>query len=100
MHFTLQLHPDYTLSAINLAEVAPLENNIHHLACTLLEALQSQKNDSVKKAIRLAKSRKHCVCFEEPSYIDLGDFYKNLIKFIDFIELNNKQKRGIPKTSH
>ena len=89
--FYTPITPDYTLSAINLAEVAPLEANIHNLASALIEAMQTQKNDSVRKAIRFSKSRKYCVCFEEPSYIDLGDFYKNLIKYIDFIELANKQ---------
>lgn len=95
--FYIPVTPDYTLSAINLAEISALENNIHNLASTLIEALQSQKNESVKKAIRFAKSRKHCICFEEPSYIDLGDFYKNLIKFIDFIELHNKQNEAYLK---
>ena len=96
-NFYIPITPDYTLSAINLAEVAALEANINNLASTLIEALQTQKNDSVRKAIRFAKSRKYCVCFEEPSYIDLGDFYKNLIKFIDFIELGNKQNEAYLK---
>lgn len=88
---------DYTLSSCNLEKIDPLEANIHALASTLLEALQTQKNDSVRKAIRFSKSRKYCICFEEPSYIDLGDFYHNLDKFIDFIELTNKQNETILK---
>ena len=95
--FYTTVTPDYTLSAIDLSQVTTLETNIHNIASALIDALQTQKNDSVRKAIRFSKSRKYCTCFEEPSYIDLGDFYKNLIKFIDFIELANKQNEAYLK---
>ena len=40
--------------------------------------------------LRKCKSTQFCTCFDEPSYIDLGDFYLNLLKHIQHITLQNK----------
>jgi hypothetical protein len=68
---------DYTLSAINLNAIDLLEKNIDHISKLLIEGLDKQKS-SVHQAIRDSKNKLLCTHFDEPTYIDLHHFYKNL----------------------
>lgn len=81
---------DYTFSALDLAHSAELESNIHLVASLLNKALTYQNNYSVSNMIRKCKSTQFCTCFDEPSYIDLGDFYTNILQHIQHINLSNK----------
>lgn len=80
---------DYTQSSINLDVVDFLERNINTVATLLLEAMDLQKNRSVKTAIKTSRNKLLCTHFDEPSYIDLHHFYTNMllnlptISFID-----------------
>lgn len=80
---------DYTQSAIKLSEYAPLAENIDLLARLLISALQKQKNNSVKEALKQSRNKLSCTHFDEPSYIDLRHFYKNLYKACDTMSCIN-----------
>lgn len=80
---------DYTLSALNLDELIPLEQNINTVAHLLIRALKNQKNGMVKKAIKASRNRTVCTHFDEPTYIDLHHFYGNLLLNLEHIKLQN-----------
>ena len=74
-----KIMPELTHSAVDLTGIALLERNIDEVAQTLIWGLERQKNKSVKEAIRLSKHKNSCTRFKEPTYIDLGHFYANLL---------------------
>ena len=80
---------DYTHSAFQLSAFKAVCNNIDLLSQLLIEAMQLEKASSVRYIIKKARSRQNCTHFDEPSYIDLGHFYENLLKLTDQIVLNN-----------
>lgn len=84
------LTQDYTQSAFRLQDFKAVSDNINLLAQLLTEALQKQKSGSVKQVIKKARSRQTCTYFDEPSYIDLWNFYENLLKYVDQITLATK----------
>ena len=79
---------DFTLSAVSLNKIDPLENNVNQVSTLLLECLQKQRGQSVKYIIRQCRRN---ICFEEPSYIDLTSFYKRLLKSVDKFALQGDQ---------
>ena len=85
---------DFTQSAMDLSLIAPLEDNVNLVAMQLLYALQDQKNGSVTKLLQQCKTRPFCTCFEEPTYIDLRNFYSNLQANANSISLNNPTSEG------
>ena len=68
---------DYTLSAINLDLVELLEHNIDQVSKILIEGLNKQKN-FFAPVIKESRNKLLCTHFDEPTYIDLHHFYKNL----------------------
>lgn len=68
---------DYTLSALNLDSIILLEKNIDGVSTLLLEGLKSHKL-TYSRIIKESRSRLACTYFDEPTYIDLHHFYKNL----------------------
>lgn len=85
-----KIMPELTHSAIDLTHIAILERNIDQVAQTLIWGLEKQKNKSVKEAIRLSKHKNACTRFKEPTYIDLGHFYANLLTNIANCELTEQ----------
>jgi hypothetical protein len=81
---------DYTFSALDLSKHQLLEENVNLVANLLQEALKHQANYSVSNMLRKCKSTQFCTCFDEPSYIDLGDFYTNLLRHLQHINLYDK----------
>lgn len=77
---------DFTLSAINMDRITPIEYNVNEIALLLLECLQHQRGQSVKYIIRQCRRN---ICFEEPSYIDLCSFYKRLLQNADKFSLQS-----------
>ena len=69
---------DYTQSAFDLSITKHLEKNINNLAFLLMRMFSDCKAKNIKSLIKLCKSPQYCTCFDEPSYIDLWHFYKNL----------------------
>ncbi|KKT01587.1 MAG: Peptidase C11 clostripain [candidate division TM6 bacterium GW2011_GWF2_43_17] len=84
-----KLTEDYTQSAINLAYFDLINQNIDLVAQLLIEGLQHQKKQSVKALIRSCRNRHLCTYFDEPSYIDLFDFYSNLLKRLNSVQLED-----------
>lgn len=80
---------DFTLSAIDLSLVNLLKENINTIALLLLHCISLQQNNSVIRAIKLSGNPKNCTHFEEPSYIDLYDFYTNIEKNIGLFNIKN-----------
>lgn len=70
---------DYTLSAVNLDEFPTLIPAMDTVGDLLLTCLTQQTNKSVKSVLKQSRSRKSCVCFDEPSYVDLGNLCKNIL---------------------
>src|SRR3990167_4562625 len=83
--------PDYTLSACHLEKFDQLDKNISDLALILMECINNQKKDSVKSIIQFCRSRKECTHFEEPSYIDIGHFYRNVLEHCSKMEIQNNK---------
>jgi len=81
---------DYTQSASRLYSLHLLENNIDKLAQKLIFGIQHQKYKTVREVIKLSKHKNFCTHFDEPTYIDIDNFYFNLLKNIDKIQLDNK----------
>ncbi len=84
-----KLTEDYTQSAFKMTYFEQLNQNIDSVAQLLIEGLQRQKKQSVKALIRSCRNRHLCTYFDEPSYIDLFDFYNNLLKRINSVELED-----------
>lgn len=78
---------DYTLSAINLDAIDPLEQNIDQVAKILIDGLNQQKN-IFNPLIKESKNKLLCTHFDEPTYIDLHHLYKNLANNIRKINAN------------
>ncbi len=84
----------YTHAAIDLSYGEQLEGNLDKLARCLSYGLQHQKDKTVKEAIRLSRHKKYCIRFNEPTYIDLGNLYSNLLKNIDMCSLKDADDRA------
>jgi hypothetical protein len=83
---------DFTQSAVELKYIAPLVKNVKELSSLLIKMVQSERNLSMRRAIKASKSKKVCTYFSEPSYIDLHHFYTNLLTTVDFIDLEAGQE--------
>ena len=81
---------DYELSAFDLSMTPAIIANIDTVATLLQEMLKTQKKDSVKRALKVARS--NTIHFNEPGYLDLYDLYRNILG-----QLNNF-KTTAPRT--
>ena len=81
------------MSVIDLENIDLLEKNVDDVANLLMKGLSNQKNNSVKKMIKVSRNRLVCTHFDEPSYIDLHHFYGNLLANINHIELLDGSER-------
>lgn len=82
---------DYTQSAVTLARMDPLENNINALATTLLECLKKQRGTSVRDSIKASRHKLLCTHFDEPSYIDYHHFCINLYNNLERFQFIDEQ---------
>jgi len=82
---------DFTQSALDLSQLFTLEDHIKEVNSILLQAMATQKNNSVKRALKTSRSRRLCTYFSEPSYIDLYHFYTNLLQTIEFMTLTEQE---------
>lgn len=80
---------DYTLSAIDLSVIDALEKNVHDVSLLLVDCLTKQRGQIVKDTVQISGSHHLCTSFDEPSYKDLGHFYKNLLANSDLFEFAN-----------
>lgn len=82
---------DFTQSAIDLTKAELLEQNINAVSLLLQKCLSLQSKATAKNTIKMCRSRRLCTCFDEPTYIDLYDFYENICKNINNIHLTDKE---------
>ena len=80
---------DYELSAFDLSLTPAIIANINTVAILLKEMLATQKKDTVKRALKVARS--NSIHFNEPGYIDLYDLYHNIRG-----QLNNFKTNAAP----
>jgi len=72
--------PDYTLSATDLNALRPLVDNCNSVAQVLTSQLQGKNKTAAKSTIRKCISTSVCPSFDDGIYIDLCQFYRNLLK--------------------
>jgi len=77
---------DFTQSALDLACIYELENNILQFAVLMIPLLKNPSYQLLGKFIKSCKSKKLCTAFSEPSYIDLYHFYSNLLESINILK--------------
>ncbi len=94
-----RLTNDYTQSAIDLADLAVLEENVSTVASLLIHCLKEQKDESVKKALRTSRHKLLCTHFDEPSYIDLHHLYTNLLSNLTHFELFSPERDRVLKAT-
>ncbi len=79
--------PDFTLSAINVASIDLIKQNIDQFVAAVTSC---SKVDKTKTKNIILAARKASLSFEMPEYIDLYSFYANIL---------NKTKKTSPKSS-
>lgn len=79
--------PDFTLSAINVASIDLIKQNIDQFVTAVASC---SKVDKTKTKNIILAARKASLSFEMPEYIDLYSFYANIL---------NKTKKTSPKSS-
>lgn len=89
----------YTFSAFDLQFVDQLEENINALANLLIQAIKEQHKSSVIDIIKTCRSSRMCTSFDQTDYIDLADFYTNLLKHVNDFQMKRKNKSTIQKVS-
>jgi len=70
---------DYTLSAMNLNALQPLVDNVNNIADILSLQLKNKWAATARSTIQACTAYNTCLSFDSV-YIDLGQFYKNLLQ--------------------
>ncbi len=78
---------NYTLSVADLNSVDRLVDNCNAVAQILKNQLLGKNNEMVKATIKKCINVKFCPSFDQGIYIDLCQFYKNLLKNISGLKL-------------
>lgn len=77
----IKVTKDYTLSALNVGLIEQLERNIDAVARQLIALLDiSSVYPQLKRALLSARSSYAITSFVEPSYVDLGHLYTNILE--------------------
>ena len=88
----------YTMSALDLSQVNALTENINQLSQTLITLLTNDQSLALRQII--TQSAQECENFELPSYIDLGNFYANILKNIQQITLETDTENKLNQILH
>jgi len=78
---------DYTLSATDLNAVGALIDNVNGVAQILSSQLKGKNSSISKTVIRKCVNTRTCLSFDDGIYIDLCQFYKNLLKSVSSLKL-------------
>ena len=76
----------YTLSATDLSQIDELAHGLERISLILLELLDQDHNGQIAQALKISRNRYLCTHFDEPDYIDLGNFLDNLRKSIGKVQ--------------
>jgi hypothetical protein len=79
---------EYVLSVIDLNELHSLVENCNVVAQILRSQLQGKYNDVVKSTIKKCIHVNNCTAFDDDLYIDMYQFYKNLLKHSDGLKIS------------
>jgi hypothetical protein len=79
---------DYTLSAVDLARLPALADSVNSTSSLLQNCLHNQLDKSVKTVLANCRAKGNCTCFDEPSYVDLGHLYKNILSKVNLFSLS------------
>ena len=79
---------NYTLSATDLNTVSSLVDNANAIAQILTMQLKGKNKVTVKSTIKKCVSTVNCLSFDQGTYIDLCQFYKNLLNNISGLKLS------------
>jgi hypothetical protein len=85
----MKITEDYTQAALDLSIIPKLEKNIDEIASLLIECLKTQKNNTVKEAVRTSRHKLLCTHFDEPSYLDAHHLLLNLQSNIKHFTFTN-----------
>ena len=88
---------DYTLSLTDLGAVQGLVKNINAVAQILVTQLKSIYKLTVKSTLRKCVSSTSCVSFDDGNYIDLLNFYKNVLTNIAGLRLSSSVSLQLKK---
>jgi hypothetical protein len=80
---------DYTLSATDLNAVNSLVANCNAVAQILTSQLMGKNKTTVKATIKKCINTNSCPSFDEGIYVDLCQFYRNLLKNISGLKLSS-----------
>jgi hypothetical protein len=80
---------DYTLSAIDLNLLQPLADNCSAVAQILTTQLTGKNKADARTALKKCINTNLCPSFDQGIYIDVCQFYKNVLKYIDGLKLSN-----------
>lgn len=83
---------DFTQSALDLAYLPLIEQNVDKLSLLLIKGLKNQKNKTVKESIRLSRHKNFCTHFDETTYLDYKHLLTNLYSHIHRYELKTPQE--------
>ncbi len=89
---------DYTLSATDLRAVQSLVNNCNAVANVLTTQLKGKNKTTVRSTIKKCVSSLNCLSFDDGNYIDLCQFYKNLLKNISGLKLSSAMANQFKNT--
>lgn len=76
-HKVYQRIADYTLSSVLLENLQELVNSVSTIATSLQKLLQSD-NKRLKLSVKVSRNKHLCTYFDEPEFIDLHHFLRNL----------------------
>jgi len=79
---------DYTLSATDLNACKLLVDNCNAVAQILTSQLKGKNSIAVKSTLKKCISSSNCPTFDQSIYIDMCQFYRNLLKNIDGLKLS------------
>lgn len=79
---------DYTLSAVDLNVLQPLVNNCNAVAQILTTQLMGNNRTAVRAALKKCINTNNCPSFDQGVYIDMSQFYKNVLKNISGLKLS------------
>ena len=91
----------YTLSVIDLGILNGLVNNVNAVSQILSSQLSGKNRVTTKSIVKKCVSPIQCLSFDEGEYIDLCQFYKNLLKNSSSFRLSStlmKQFQALLKT--
>lgn len=71
---------NYTLSITDLTKVQALVDNVNAVGQILASQLKTKNFSSVKAIIKKSIREEACISFDQGNYIDLLQFYKNILK--------------------